>query len=37
LRAVLAAEVDIHECRPVEPDLEDAFSRILAADPEADR
>jgi len=35
LRQAIAAGVDIHECRPADPDLEDAFSRILETEPEA--
>jgi hypothetical protein len=30
LRAALAAGARVHGCQPIEPDLEEAFSRILA-------
>jgi ABC-2 type transport system ATP-binding protein len=33
LQAVLAAGIEVHSCDRVEPDLEDAFSRILEAEP----
>ena len=36
LRGLLAAETGIYSCERIEPDLEDAFSRIMASDSSGD-
>jgi hypothetical protein len=35
LRAVIASGAGVHACDRIEPDLEEAFSRILAEEKEA--